>query len=92
MPASVPQVLAEWMRLFAVCFTAAVWRHVLVLVAGTLLVPGRRTVTAALRVTALEQTASLPFITASSTWDVGPPGHRTPPYFWWPPSCRRDRS
>jgi len=58
MPASVPQVLAEWMRPFTLCFTAAVWRHVLVLVAGTLLVPGRRTVTAALRVMGLEQTAS----------------------------------
>src|ERR671926_479003 len=46
MPASVPQVVAEWMRPFTLCFTAAVWRHVLVLVAGTLLVPGRRTVTA----------------------------------------------
>src|ERR671933_1441489 len=58
MPASVPQVLAEWMRPFTLYFTAAVWRHVLVLVAGTLLVPGRRTVTAALRVMGLEQTSS----------------------------------
>src|ERR671938_561797 len=58
MPASVPQVLAEWMRPFTLYFTAAVWRHVLVLVAGTVLVPGRRTVTAALRVMGLEQTSS----------------------------------
>ncbi len=58
MPASVPQVLAEWMRPFILYFTAAVWRHVLVLVAGTLLAPGRRTVTAALRVMGLEQTSS----------------------------------
>ena len=58
MPASVPQVLAEWMRPFTLCFTAAVWRHVLVLVAGTLLGPGRRTVTTALRVMGLEQTSS----------------------------------
>jgi DDE superfamily endonuclease len=55
MPASVPEVLAAWMRPFASCFTAAVWRHGLVLVAGTLLVPGRRTVTAALRVMGLDQ-------------------------------------
>jgi DDE superfamily endonuclease len=55
MPASVPEVLAEWMRPFASYFTAAVWRHVLVLVAGSLLTPGRRTVTAALRVMGLEQ-------------------------------------
>ena len=44
MPASVPEVLAAWMQPFAVYFTTAVWRHVLVLVAGALLAPGRRTV------------------------------------------------
>jgi hypothetical protein len=58
MPAKGPPIVAEWMRPFALCFTAAVWRHVLVLVTGTLLVPGRRTVTAALRVMGLEQGAS----------------------------------
>ncbi len=57
MSASVPEVLAAWMRPFASCFTAAVWRHALVLVAGTLLTPGRRTVTAALRVMGLDQAA-----------------------------------
>ena len=55
MPASVPEVLATWLRPFASCFTAAAWRHVLVLVAGGLLAPGRRTVTAALRVMGLDQ-------------------------------------
>ena len=30
MPASVPKVLAAWMLPFAVYFTTAVWRHVLV--------------------------------------------------------------
>ena len=55
MPASVPEVLAVWMRPFAVDFTTAVWRHVLVLVAGALLAPGRRTVTAALRIMGLDQ-------------------------------------
>ena len=34
MPASVPEVLAAWMRPFRGYFTTAVWRHVLVLVAG----------------------------------------------------------
>ena len=53
MPASVPEVLAVWMQPFAVYFTTAVWRHVLVLVAGALLAPGRRTVTAALRIMGL---------------------------------------
>src|SRR5215213_928845 len=55
MPASVPEVLAAWMQPFAVYFTTAVWRHVLVLVAGALLTPGRRTVTAALRIMGLDQ-------------------------------------
>jgi hypothetical protein len=50
MPTSVPAVLAAWMQPFAASFTPAVWCHVLVLVAGVVLAPGRRTVTAALRV------------------------------------------
>jgi hypothetical protein len=58
MPPHASKELADWLRSFATCFTAAIWRHVLVLVAGTLLAPGRRTVTAALRVMALDQTAS----------------------------------
>src|SRR3954469_17534289 len=57
MPTSVPAVLAAWMRPFAPYFTPAVWRHVLVLVAGSLLAPGRRTVTGALRVMGLDQEA-----------------------------------
>src|SRR3954467_15748312 len=55
MPASVPEVLAAWMQPFAVYFTTAVWRHVLVLVAGALLAPGRRTITATLRIMGLDQ-------------------------------------
>jgi len=58
MPPHACKELADWLRPFATCFTTAIWRHVLVLVAGTLLAPGRRTVTAALRVMALDQTAS----------------------------------
>src|SRR3954466_13274676 len=57
MPTSVPAVLAAWMQPFAAYFTPAVWRHVLVLVAGVVLAPGRRTVTAALRVMGLDQGA-----------------------------------
>ena len=52
-PSAVPEVLAGRMRPFRCHFTAAVWRHVLVLVCGTLLAPGRRTVAAALRVMGL---------------------------------------
>jgi hypothetical protein len=57
MPTSVPAVLAAWMQPFASSFTPASWRHVLVLVAGIVLAPGRRTVTAALRVMGRDQEA-----------------------------------
>src|SRR3954471_14602974 len=57
MPTSVPAVLAVWMQPFGCFFTSAVWRHVLVLVAGVVLAPGRRTVTAALRVMGLDHGA-----------------------------------
>jgi len=50
-------VLDGWMRPFRCHFTAAVWRHVLVLVCGALLAPGRRTVAAALRITGLGEAA-----------------------------------
>jgi hypothetical protein len=56
-PSVVPEVLEGWMRPFRCHFTAAAWRHVLVLVGGALLAPGRRTVAAALRVTGLGQAA-----------------------------------
>ena len=55
---SVPRSLADWMFPFFSCFTGPIWNHVLVLVSGTLLSPGRRTVTAALRVMNLDQTTS----------------------------------
>jgi hypothetical protein len=56
-PSVVPSVLDNWMRPFRGQFTAAVWRHVLVLVCGALLAPGRRTVAAALRVMGLGEVA-----------------------------------
>lgn len=52
-PSVVPSVLDGWMRPFRCHFTTAAWRHVLVLVCGALLAPGRRTVAAALRVIGL---------------------------------------
>src|SRR3954453_6965764 len=55
---TVPRILAEWLWPFVGCFTASTWNHVLALVAGAVLCPGRRTVTAALRVMGLDQTAS----------------------------------
>src|ERR671910_3111519 len=56
-PSVVPEVLDEWMRPFRCHFTAAVWRHGLVLVAGAVLAPGRRTVAAALRVMGFAEAA-----------------------------------
>ena len=44
MVGTVPRSLADWMWPFVRCFTGATWDHVLVLVAGALLSPGRRTV------------------------------------------------
>jgi hypothetical protein len=57
-PSTVPAVMEGWMRPFRCHFTAAAWRHVLVLVCGTLLAPGRRTVAGALRVMGLCGAAS----------------------------------
>lgn len=47
---AVPDSLERWMAPFAPRFTRPTWRHVLALVAGALLTPGRRTVTAALSI------------------------------------------
>ena len=43
-------MLAGWLSAFRDCFTAPVWARVLVLVAGAVLAPGKRTVSQALRV------------------------------------------
>ncbi len=56
-PSVVPEVLDGWMRPFRGHFTAAVWRHALVLVARAVLAPGRRTVAAALRVMGFAEAA-----------------------------------
>ncbi len=49
--------LAAWMEPFRAGFSAPTWRHVLILVAGAILVPGRRTVASVLRVMGLDQVA-----------------------------------
>ena len=50
-----PTKLAAWMEPFSRAFTAPTRQHVLVLIAGAILSPGRRTIAAALRVTGLDQ-------------------------------------
>ena len=50
---AVPALLVAWLAPLRDSFTAAVWPRVLVLVAGAVLAPGQRTVSAALRVMGL---------------------------------------
>src|SRR4051794_41857426 len=79
MPPHASEELADRLRPFAPCFTAAVWRHVLVLVAGALLAPGRRTVAAALRVTGLEQSTSFAVhhrVLSAARWSARAVAHR----------------
>lgn len=52
-PYLVPPILATWLSVFRPCFTAPVWNRTLVLVAGAVLAPGKRTVTQVLRVMGL---------------------------------------
>src|SRR3954465_11171889 len=51
----VPNSLVSFLLSFRDAFTAPTWEHVLVLVMGAILVPGRRTVASALRVMGLGQ-------------------------------------
>jgi hypothetical protein len=48
-----PPVLAGWMSAFRGCFSAPVWSRILVLIAGAVLAPGKRTMSQALRVMGL---------------------------------------
>jgi hypothetical protein len=54
-PYLIPPALAAWLSVFRSCFTTPVWNRVLVLVAGAVLAPGKRTVTQALRVMGLAE-------------------------------------
>src|SRR5215203_6861864 len=59
MPASVtPAILAQWMAPFQSVFTRPMWQNLLVLVAGSILAPGRRTVTSALSIMGLRETTT----------------------------------
>jgi DDE superfamily endonuclease len=52
---AVPAILLSWLAVFRPCFTAPVWNHILVLVTGAILAPGKRTVTQVLRVMGLAE-------------------------------------
>jgi hypothetical protein len=47
----VPDILRVWLRALQPCFTALSWERVLVIVMGAVLAPGKRTITACLRMT-----------------------------------------
>jgi hypothetical protein len=55
---AVPQILRRWLQAWRPCFTAPSWEHVLVLVMGALLSPGKRTITSCLRMTGRAQAAN----------------------------------
>ncbi|MBX6375185.1 MAG: transposase [Acetobacteraceae bacterium] len=69
-------MLDGWMRPFRCHFTAAVWRHMLVLVCGTLLAPGRRTVAAALRVMGPGEAAVYHRVLSHGHWSSRRLAHR----------------
>ena len=50
-----PPVMRQVLARFAPHFSRRVWSHALVLIVGTILAPGRRTVAAALSAMGLEQ-------------------------------------
>ena len=52
---AVPAILVSWLAGFRPCFTAPARNHILVLVTGAVLAPGKRTVTQALRVMGLAE-------------------------------------
>ena len=52
-----PAILAHWLAPFETLFARPTWRNLLVLLAGTILAPGRRTVTAALSILDLREVA-----------------------------------
>src|SRR5215813_2590882 len=66
-PPLVPPAVIPLLAGFRFLFTAPVWDHVLVLVAGTILAPGKRTVSAALRAMGLGQIRVLPSCAEPST-------------------------
>ena len=47
----VPRILREWLQPWRSCFTAPSWEHVLVLIMGAVLAPGKRTISSCLRMT-----------------------------------------
>ena len=71
-PGIVPPILLTLMAAFRGFFTAPVFDHVVVLVTGTVLTPGKRTVSAALRIMGLAQAADFALyhhVLSQARWD-----------------------
>jgi hypothetical protein len=80
----VPTVVLTWMQPFRPCFTAPVWERVIVLVMGAVLAPGKRTVTAALRVMGLEAISNFTgYHQVTIRCSIAPAGTAGP----WPAAC-----
>lgn len=70
--AIVPPAIVSLMAAFRDFFTAPVWDHVLVLVTGAVLIPGRRTVSAVLRIMGLSEAADFAVyhhVLSQAHWD-----------------------
>ncbi len=67
---TLPPAMLHLLAPFAPLFARRVWRHALVLVAGTLIAPGQRTVCAALRAMGLGQTRQWTRYHHASPYDV----------------------
>jgi hypothetical protein len=68
----VPPILVSLMGAFRGFFTAPVWDHVLVLIAGVVLAPGKRTVTATLRIMGLSKATDFALyhhVLSQARWD-----------------------
>jgi len=71
-PGIVPPALVSLMAAFRSFFTAPVWDHVLVLVTGAILTPGKRTVSAVLRIMGLAEAADFALyhhVLSQAHWD-----------------------
>jgi hypothetical protein len=71
-PGIVPPILLMRMAVFRDFFTAPVWDHVLVLVTGAVLTPGKRTVSAVLRIMGLAEAADFALyhhVLSQARWD-----------------------
>jgi len=70
--AIVPSILVSLMAAFRDFFSAPVWDHVLVLVTGAVLTPGKRTVSATLRIMGLADAADFALyhhVLSQACWD-----------------------